>query len=656
MPVLHVPSMAGGVVLTGSSDAQASNELQQCDGFDLGLRGQLAFAKTAQNYFVLNDLQGTPQPQAPLYALGAVQYGSTTPFAVTVGLGKDVGGNPRYFFSQVAVDAGVALVPSLIQTAAIAGFTPPTDPLAPLTITRKPQVTYASFPWVNASGVQTQAYFVNVGSRAYRANAGDMPGLYVLIYTGTYNFYPISQFCALGTGTYGSYTGNPGDSALVGTHGTQLKFRGIAMYNNMLFGWGFDNTESTGEGPTRLMFSNLGNPFAWGNDNQAAVGSDRVFADTDAITVGGAGESITGCLASRGKLFIGTNRGLHHLQGYGRDSIQTDGLTGIASSLDVAGPYGLVEGPDGMLYGLSSRGLWRLNTTSYFAAPVEHLYQKLVKYDGSSPGYWDLLAPPGPAPSTGNLDLAWLLSDPVRGQVWIVIPGCDATAGSGAGSDTVIIKYHIAGGGFTRQVLPGVIWYKGTALLRGSAARDHFLIPESAGGQIVDYGTGSTGTGSITFGEYAPFGPDGEGVCRVCYLVLSWLPTSLPITGTVTPSVDQRTFPTVNLTVSPTQPVSPSDGDLWVDTSGTDTNLGNATSGSIVVALNDYLVKTWKASWNKWVIIPRSGGAKGSRNGIPIAFTAQKGTRVKIALTLNASDDVQVEGLGLEPSLIRDAA
>jgi hypothetical protein len=731
MATLHVPSFAGGCVLAGSSDAQASNEVQQADNVDIGSRGQLTPTGGISSYGIqLDDAQTSPQPVTQVYGIGQASYAQgTAAFAVSGGL--DNSSVARYVTQQFAPNF------TANGTATVLGLA---GAVVPGRSVNGAVVTFATFPYVDSLGIQRRPLFFNIGARSID-QPRTAPGLYVASYQGgfqvvsgftllgghtnTYEatlvinpggsvvedsvraltpvasialvettagsfFYsggtlyvhattgiptshvytvpngqtiytqsPIFLFDALGTGNAGQYPG--------GTDAVQLFFRGIAGYNNTLFGWGFDNSDPLyGDGPARLMFSAVGNPYMWGNDNQALPGTNRPFSDTDAITVGSAGEVITSCLASHGKLYIATNRGLHYLSGYGRDSWQTDGTTGVAQSLDVIGPNAMIEGPDGLLYGVSSRGLWRLNTISYFTVPVEHLYRKLIKFDGTSPGYWDLiqtnpLAAPG-YPGMTNADLVWMYSDVQNMQVCVVIPFTNA---DGSGNGTCIIKYHTESGGFTRQLITpnGVSFTAGAQFKRTPTSQGVTVFGDSGSGngetvrQYPPLNPSSMATaGSVTFGEYAPFGPDGEGVARVCYLILSWVSDALPITGTVTPSVDQRIFPTVNLTVNPTAPGSPGDGDLWVDTSGTDPNLGNATSGSIVVALNDYLVKVWKASWSTWWIIPRSGGAKGSRNGIPIAFTAQRGTRVKIALTLNAPDKVQVEGLGLEPAVIREAA
>lgn len=653
MAALTIPAFGGGVILAGSSDAQSTNEMEQCDGWDIGPRGQLQSAPTTGTYITINDQRGTPQPLSPIYALATVRYGSNTPLLIAVGLGKDSGNANRYFFGEVSIDAGLAGTPSVNQVVVVSTgvapaspFTPPTTTVAPTTFVRHPVVTFALFPYVNGAGVQMRPLFINIGARYFDSAPRDMAGLYALTWNGAaYIYGKIGLYDALGTGPSGEFAG--------GTNAKQLFFRGVVAYNNHLFGWGFDNNDSsTGEGSSRLMFSNLGNPFKWGNDNVAGAGVDRAFTDTDAITVGSAGESITAAIASRGKLWIGTNRGLHYLSGYGRDSFITDGTTGIAESLDVVGPYGLIEGPDGMPYGLSARGLW-----VYGGNGVVHLYRSLVEFDGSSNGYWDLLAGGNTALGTGNLDLAWLRSDPIRNQVWVVIPGCNATTGTGLGSDTVIIKYHTETGGFTRQVITGQTWLTGTDIHKGTNQTEHVFIPPAGSTpNVLDYGPGAANPGPITFGEYAPFGTQGTGVNRVHYLTLSWASGALPITGTLTPSVDQRAVAPVALTIGVTAPVSPTNGDVWVDTSETDTNLGNGTSSSMISASNVYLVKVWVTTWAVWRIVSRSSGVQGTRITIPVAYDATRGTRVKFTWDLNSGGDLQIEGIGMSPSTVRSAA
>lgn len=641
MTILHVPSFSGGVILGGSADAQATTEVRQADNWDIGLRGQFMSAPTLSAFLQVNDIGTIPAPVAPI-AVGTVKYANSNPQAILVSFGKNASNAVSVLLSQVALRAGLSGNPAVLQTVAVAGFTPPTDPV--INTLKTPWVTFAPFPYVNGAGVQTQAMFVNIGGRYDDANAREFPGLYVLVFDGTnYTFHPISDYDSLGTGPDGEFTG--------GTRSLQLYPRGIAVYNNHLFAFGFDGSDAThGEGPARLSFSNIANPFKWGNDNIGTSGTNRPFTDSDAIQVGNGGEAITALLSAMGNLWIGTNRGLHYLQGYGRDSFTTDGTTSVAAALDVTSPYGLIEGPDGHVYGLSSRGLWRY-VWQWHLSHIEHLYRKLVAFDGTSNGYWDLLQGAGAIRGNCNIDLAWMRSDVPRQQVWVVIPGCNATTGTGLGNDTVIIKYHIEGGGFSRQVLFNVLWYPSGEMRKGGTITDLTVIPVNTGTTLQTYGGGTPSTGTLKLGEYAPFGPDGDGIVRTFWLTLSWLASSaLPITATVTPLVDEQLLPVVNLTIGATAPASPSDGDVWVDTSGSDTNIGNATAGTLIPSTGDYLCKRWMASWNKFIIISSAGGMQGVRVTVPIAFRAVRGARNSFIVSSNASGIIQFEGLGMEPS------
>jgi hypothetical protein len=361
--ILHVPSFEGGVILAGSGDVQAATELKACDNLDIGVRGQLQSAATAIPFLVLKDQQAVPVAIARAYGVAGARFGKADAQAVCVGLGKKLGGAlDRYFFCQMGIESSVAGASQAQQTWLItdiagADVVPPVLAFNAVNYTQDPQITAAAFSYVSGAGashpnLQQRLLFINLGARYPHLSPRDMPGLFVMYWDGGgYGYWPIGLFDALGTGPLGEF--NTGNKA------SQLFFRGIAAYNNHLFGFGFDNSEAaSGEGPNRLMFSNVGNPLKWGNDNIAAPGANRFFTDSDAITVGGSGEVITALCASRARLWIGTSRGLHYLAGYGRDSFITDGTTPVAKAMDVVGPNALIEGPDGVLYGVSSKGLW----------------------------------------------------------------------------------------------------------------------------------------------------------------------------------------------------------------------------------------------------------------------------------------------------------
>lgn len=660
--MLHVPTFEGGVILAGSSDVQATTEMKACDNFDIGVRGQLQSAATAINFLVLVDQQAAPAALARAYGVTGARFGNADAQAVCVGFGKDVTVADRYFFCQIGVESQVSGASQVQQTALVstvagASFTPVVRTFSAQNYTQDPQITSAPFAFVSGptgtpANAQLRLLFINLGARFPTVSPKEMPGLYVMIWTGAvYNYNPIGLYDALGTGIVGEFAG--------GNQAKQLYFRGIAAYNNHLFGFGFDNSDTTnGEGPNRLMFSNVGNPLKWGNDNQNAAGVNRSFSDTDAITVGGSGEVITALCTSRGKLWIGTNRGLHYLSGYGRDSFVTDGTTAVAKSMDVVGPNAMCEGPDGVLYGVSSKGLWSYRgglVPSYAVSrtEVELIFDKLRAFDGTSPGYWDVMNGGSVIPGSLVIDRIWLRSDKRNQQVWMVIPGVNATTGTGAGSDTIVIKYHTRSGGFTRQIILGKVWMPGFDFDAGTTVSDHLIIPQYGDAQTtVDYGTGAPSTGQVVrFGPYTPFGPDDQGVCRVLYLTARWPDAgALPVTFTLTPILDGITLALNNIVIGPTQPATPLDGDTWLDTSGSDANLGNASGDSIVPITNSFVQKRWKLSWNKWVYVSRGGGQLGTRATIPVPFQAYPCTRVEFLMTCSSAERIQIEGIALQAS------
>lgn len=637
---LIVPGFSGGVVLNASSDSQAVDELLEADGCDIGPRAQLVSAGQTSVYTNQVDINASVTLK-PVFGMTSGQWLQATQvlFVAAGDLGL------KYYVVIFDPSTEGAVISTATRFRLAGATVPPYGSL----------VTFASFPYADPTGVQVRPLLINMGSRGTdEPNASE--GTRVMLLPLAIS--RLSNYDFLGTGVDGEFPG--------GTNSVQPHFRGIAAYNNHVFGWGWDNNvATTGDGPNRLMFSNVGNPLKWGNDNISPVGTDRAFADTDAINIGGAGESITGCLGSQGKLWIGTNRGLHYLQGYGRESFITDGTTGVAKSLDVVGPHALFEGPDGMLYGCSTRGLW------VYDGKVEHIYRKLVNPNRKSPGFWDLIwydasRDPG-YPGKTNQDLVWMMSDPETQQIWTVIPFCNATTGYGPGLDTVIVKFHVESEGFTRQVILGLCLTHGVHVKRSGNNPDTTLAGDShpsSTNAIYKYAARASENSSptsspmaLTFGEYAPFGSDGIGICRVLYVTLSWENNGvLPITATLTPSVDQQSLTPVILKISATEPVAPADGTLWLSISNGDTNIGNATAGSMIPASNDHLLKCWIASWGKWKMVARADGSQGTRATIPIAITPTKGTRVKMRCQIAGGGRISIESLGLSPSTIRSAA
>jgi hypothetical protein len=406
------------------------------------------------------------------------------------------------------------------------------------------------------------------------------------------------------------------------------------------------------------MFCNPNAPLKWGNDNQGAVGADRDFTDSDAIYVGDAGETIRAGLAWNKRFWIGTNRELHYIGGYGRESFLSDGSNHVADSYNVLGARCMIEGPDKQLHGVGDVGHWMYDGGSF-----THYGEKLFSFDGKSNGWWDLIWTDETAavgyPGKTNQDLVWMESDWTRKQVVIGIPFCDATAGSGAGNDTVIIKFHTHTKGYTKQVFLGVAFTAAAYLRRLGQERETRVLGTASPGKVTiqRFGYQATPTTSpvmptrlplVTFGPYLPFGPDGQGIVRRAYLKLAWeAAASLPIVFTITAKADEATVDTFTLTISPTTPAAPASGDLWLDTSQTNGSIGNATAGSTVEATGGYLTKTY--SGTVWRIVP-GGGEKGLRGGIPMPLKRREGREVTYtAQCTRAAGRFQCEGFGLNP-------
>jgi hypothetical protein len=646
---LVVPGFGGGVVKASSAEAMSTNELQEADGADIGDREQLVSAGLGSFYTYMDPSLGAVTNFAQIFGIAAM-LDSADPQLVMVGTDA-IPGRYLCLFRFDAVTEGAAV-------ANAKGTRVDLDPtLAGIRMAAHGVLaTFASFPYVKA-GAQIRPFLVALSARLPYAPSFP-PTMVLVVLAGVYTWKTLDRYDTLGTGPDGEFAG--------GNLSKPLTFRCIESYNNHVFGAGCDVAVANSDSPNRLMFSNLGNPLKWGNDPGPA-GINRAFNDTDAINIGDAGESILALKASNGKLWIGTNRGLHYLQGFGRDTFKTDGTTGIAESLDVVGPNALEEGPDGILYGVSARGLWAYN------GEVQHLYQKLVDPNGHSAGFWDLLWRDPAAlvtdyPGTSNQDFVWLLPVPELDQMWVVIPFCDGTNGFGRGTDTVVIKYHTKTGGFTRQVFAGVAYTHGVVVKRSALWPDTILFtnsPAAAGASTIhryryratQYAIPAAAPMSLTFGEYAPYGPNGVGVNRVAYFTVSWENAgALPITAALTLSVDGQQVDALTLTIGgAAAPVGPANGDVWLDTRGTDTNLGNATAGVLVPLTNDYLLFRWVSSWNKWVQIPRAQGMKGTRATIPIAYIATPGTRVKIRAVFTTTGRLTVESLGIGPQSVRTA-
>ncbi len=241
----------------------------------------------------------------------------------------------------------------------------------------------------------------------------------------------------------------------------------------------------------------------------------------------------------------------------------------------------------------------------------------------------------------------------------IGIPFCDATLGYGRGEDTVVLKYHPRTGGFTRQVYEGVI-YNAAGYFReeGNKPATRWMLTGDVGQVLVQrYAYQATDATSpvmpdplptFSAGPYALFSPDGAGVVPRAYLTLSWLSAaSLPLVFTILVTMDGVTVSNYTLTVGPTAPVAPVQGDVWVDTSGTNTSIGNASAGLNIPADGGNLAFIRNAS--AWIHLAGLG-ATNTRQTIPLPLTRKSGARIMVTATCTgAAGRFTVEGLGWEP-------
>jgi hypothetical protein len=670
---LHVPSFGGGVVLMGAADTRGADEVLQADALDIGPRGALVCASDVSDYVRLVDDAGAA-PSA-LFGLATTTAG---PNVVTVAVSQGgSGGHSAYLVHTFPRDgaatpvAPLFAVPDAPAGIGLGSLATPTDSGVYVTTAVVP----GTFPGIAGPLVgdsRATAFLVNLGARE-GTNPRLAPGLYVLSTTASapdiWRLVPIRRFDALGTGPYGVLLAEA--PHLNGTRSRQLYFRGVTAYNGYVFGWGFDDADGVaGDGPCRVMFSAAGNPLVWGNDNTPDAFAqngrdrrdppiDRAFTDSDAIVMGGAGERIRAALPLYGKLFFGTNRGLHFLQGYGRTTFVTNGAQPVMQAYNVVGPYALLEGPDRLLYGVGDQGLWRYDG----AGLPEPLFRRVQDYGGRSPGWFDCIwtdptRAPG-FPGKTNADLVWLAVDWDRQQVLVGIPFCNAALGYGPGGDTVVLRYHVATGGFTRQVFAGTAYTSPGYFRADAGARPtRFLgTATGVGATVQRYAAGLPAASprlpatlpAATFGPYAPFGPDGQGVVPRWMLTLAWeSDAALPLAFRVAATVDDAPLPAYTLTIGPTAPVA-ADGDVWLDTSGSDYSVGNARGSANVAASGGALLKTWGAAARAWRVLAGQGGA-GTRATLPLPLARRTGARVTLALTCTAARGrFQLEGIAPVP-------
>ena len=664
---LHVNTFAGGVALLGSADTRAVDEVLQADSCDIGPRGALVCASDVSPYLTINDLDTSPVPLMRVYGLLEAS-GATYSVIIAVGQGRIAGGG------QIPAHAPTVFFAPFNREGQSSPLSPPTAGAEVFDTPNGAYVTSAVFsgtfymaPTVGTA-VPINVFLVCVGCREGTVPNVGHPnvgfGLQLVVFNpdGTVNtILPISAFDALGTGSLG-------ELSLAGVgHGTkaqQLFFRGIIAYNNFVMGWGFDSADTVnGDGPCRVMFCNIGNPLKWGNDNISVPPPeiDRLFTDSDAIGLGGAGEIIRAGLVIFGKAFFGTNRAIQFIQGFGRDSFITNGAIPVMKSYNVVGPKAMIEGPDRLMYGVCDQGLWQYDG---YNVPVP-LFQKLVDFAGHSVGYWDLMwtnpnALPNTYPGGTNQDLIWMASDYTRQQVLVGIPFCNTSSGVGEGNDTVVIKYHIRGGGFTRQVFPGVCYTAAGYFRREGQQNEARLFGTATSGAttIQRYAYQTTLAESpvmptilpaITLGYYSPFGPDGQGVVQRAYLTVAWQNASfsLPLVFGVTFTVDQALVDSYTLYIQPSQPGSPTQGDCWLDTSQSNQSIGNARSSANIPAVGGYLFNVYDGG--RWLQIAGQG-TKGNRCTMTLPLIRRQGCRVTVGLQcVSANGRFEVEGFGIMP-------
>lgn len=652
---LHINSFGGGVVLAGAPDTRKTDELLAADSVDIGARGALICASDVTDYVTLRD--DANAPFARLYALLSVAGFN---FARVVGVGEgDFGGDPSYIWNIFDREGATSPV-------AVGGvFGDLTTP--PIPVPQGVIVTGCAFAGVyqvkfaSAAVQDFTLYLVNLGAReGFAPNTA--PGLYVFATippdtTPVAN--PIQDFDALGTGPAGP---NHVAGGGVGTHSVQLKPRGVIAFNGHVFIYGFDNHDAVnGDGANRVMFCNIENPLVWGNDNVNMTAlADRVFTDSDAIVLGDAGEIIRSAIKWNTKLWFGTNQQLHYIGGYGRDSFLTDGATPVAKAYNVIGPGALIEGPDRKLYGICDQGLWATADGVLFTP----LFERLRDFEGHSNGFMDCIwHDPSNAnayPGLTNADLVWMGVDWFRQQIIIGIPFCDTLNGGGVGADTLVVKWNVRTGGFTRQKFPGV-QYTCAGYFRAEfrqPAVQYFGTVSAEQVTVKTFGRAGTDGSSpiiarslpmVTAGPFSPFGPDGEGSLRQLFATLAWeqSPNALPLTFRFTIRSDNNQSDTFAVYLRTTKPLGVGENDFWLDMSQSNMSIGNGTAGVGIPARHGYLMRQRRNG--QWDILGGQGEA-GTRVTLRLPLNRVVATRYEIDwICLEAHGRFQLEGLGLNP-------
>lgn len=536
-PTAHVLGFGGGVALEGAADTQRTDELESCDAYDIGPRGALIAARDVADYVTVQDLGAVPAALTKVFGIRGVA-GNNYMKELVVGEGLETA-TARY------------LVASLLRDGAVSPITGATDVLeldAPIELGvtgAKPTprsegiiATVATFPGTYSIrqpgevAKRVNVFLVNLGAReGFAANLA--PGLYVVTCippATAFAVHAISRYDALGTGERGEYKIA---TNVAGTKAKQLYFRGIGSYKSYAVGWGYDANDATDkEGPARLMFANIANPLKWGNDNQAATSADRSFTDSDAIVLGDGSEAIRAGLSYNERFYVVTDKQMHFLAGDGRDSFLSDGANPVAKSENVIGAHCFIEGPDKLAYGCGDNGMWAFDGQSF-----ERHHTRLRDFAGRSSGWWDLIwtdrLRTDVYPGKTNGDLVWMQTDWETEQVVVGIPWCNASSGRGYGTDTVIIKFNVRTGGFTRQVFEGVQYTAADYVRRQRqfSAKRFVATATASQATVKKYGDLSAAAGTVAdplpavrIGPRVLYGPNGVGVYRKAYITLAWEP------------------------------------------------------------------------------------------------------------------------------------
>ena len=309
--------------------------------------------------------------------------------------------------------------------------------------------------------------------------------------------------------------------------------------------------------------------------------------------------------------------------------------TRSAHRQNVLGPHCMIEGPDTQLHGVGNQGHWIFDGQDF-----ELTGRKLLKFDGTSPGFWDLIWTDASLssnnyPGKTNSDLVWMLRDDTAQQVWIVIPFCNATLGYGKGTDTVILKYGVQTGGYTRSVFLAQTFTAGCYIPRDGDAPELRILAQITGTyQLARYGYKATANavpalpiGTPVFSvTRMPAGPESIAIVTWMDFTVGWVTTGMVFT--VSLSVDGRVAETVKLTIDDTAPAAPAAGDVWLQT--------------FAVAAPAALFMWTGTAW-----FPLVGGRQQAKRAtIPLPFTASPGTRFTATVTqLSSTGRYQIEAL-----------